>query len=165
MKSSNNGNNRDNNDNSLKLFSQNESSITDKLISVVSCCFNVTVRFIKNLPNRIKGYFNRKIKDYKDKPKRKDIRRVYVLVGYISKKNADKRHRSERLMISFRRGLLILCAFLIFVISIEWLLPKLDFDQYKQMFGISSIDEMTENDPFVLTPNTESETTSVTSNN
>ena len=52
-------------------------------------------------------------------------------------------------MIIIRRGLLLLIFVLLLFITINSILPYIKTDQYTQMFGISSVDEMTENDPFL----------------
>jgi hypothetical protein len=53
------------------------------------------------------------------------------------------------MMIIIRRGLLLLIFVLLLFITINSILPYIKTDQYTQMFGISSVDEMTENDPFI----------------
>lgn len=130
-----------------KPLEQND-SVWGTISSVLGCCARTTVRFFKNLPSLIKNYIQRKYKEYKRKPKRDSISRVYVLVGYTTKKHADERYKAERFMITMRRGLLVLILVLIIIISVNRVTAMMNFEQYKQMFGIGSVDEMTENDPF-----------------
>ena len=118
------------------------------LVSILSCCVTATARYFKNLPSVVLCFFKRKDNDYKRKPKRDSINRVYVLVGYTTKQYADRRYRAEHLMITLRRGLLLLILVLLLVISVNRIVTFVDVDQYSKMFGIDSVDKMTQNDPF-----------------
>jgi hypothetical protein len=51
-------------------------------------------------------------------------------------------------MITLRRGLLLLILVLLLVISVNRIVTFVDVDQYSKMFGIDSVDKMTQNDPF-----------------
>ena len=126
------------------------SSFLDSVLSFLGCSYRATVRYIKGIPGKVKDSFNRKISEYTSRPKRKSINRIYVLVGYISKESADLKYKTERNLISLKRALLMLIFILLFVITIRWILPFVQLDQYKTMFGIDSVDQMTRNDPFTL---------------
>lgn len=127
-----------------------DNSFVDVVKSVFGCSVRTTVRYFRNLPTRTVNFFKRKYSEYKAKPKRKDINRIYVLVGYITKESADMKYRTEQNLISLKRALLLLIFVLIFIIALKWALPFVQLDQYKQMFGINSVEEMTRNDPFTL---------------
>ena len=110
--------------------------------------WRATVRFFRYLPWRIKNAFQRKVREYKNRPPRKDMRRVYVLVGYTTKESVDAKYRSERQMIIIRRGLLLIIMLMILFISIDRVINITDFSEISHVFGITSFDEITENDPF-----------------
>lgn len=117
-------------------------------VSVLSCIHRTNIRFITNLPGFIKSFIIRKYNDYKNKPKRKDINKVYVLIGYTTKQNLDNRFMNEHLMIVFRRILLIVIFVLLMIITFKTIKPYIVVDQYKQIFGIESVEDMTSSDPF-----------------
>ncbi len=119
------------------------------LAGIFSSIGRTTVRTVRNFPTRVRNGIKRRINEYKRRPVRKDINKVYVLVGYTTKQHIDERYNAERMMIIIRRGLLLLIFVLLLFISINAILPYVKTDEYSQMFGISSVDEMTENDPFV----------------
>lgn len=118
---------------------------------VCGCIGRSTVRWFKNIPNRIVDLAKRKINEYKRKPAREDINKVYVLVGYTTKRHIDARYDAERFMIILRKGLLLLIFVLILLISIKTIIPTVDIDQYRHMFGIGDVEELTQNDPFANT--------------
>ena len=118
---------------------------------VFGCIGRSTVRWFKNIPNRIVDLVKRKINEYKRKPAREDINKVYVLVGYTTKRHIDARYDAERFMIILRKGLLILIFVLILLISIKTVIPYVDIEQYRHMFGIGDVEELTQNDPFANT--------------
>lgn len=129
----------------------NKSSVVSEenfFVSVLSCIHRTNMRFFMNLPNRIKNFVIRKINEYKNKPKRTEINKVYVLVGYTTKQNVDNRFNNEHLMIVLRRLLLIFIFVLLLIITFNWIKPLIVVDQYKQIFGIESVDDITSNDPF-----------------
>ncbi|SCW27448.1 hypothetical protein SAMN02910456_00236 [Ruminococcaceae bacterium YRB3002] len=111
-----------------------------------------TVRFFRYLPWRIRNYVQRRIKEYKNRPPRKDINRVYVLVGYTTKESVDARYVSERRLIMIRRGLMAIILILILFISVDRIFIMADFGEISHVFGINSIQEITENDPFEINP-------------
>lgn len=129
-------------------ISDAKNRFTGTLLGVIGSSWRATVRFFKYLPWRIKNYFQRKYKEYKNRPPRKDIRKVYVLVGYTTKESVQAKYNSERRLIIIRRGLLLLIMFLLFFISLDRVLNITDFSELSQMFGINSFEEITENDPF-----------------
>lgn len=130
----------------------NNDNIINKSLStlggIFGCIGRTTVRYVKNFPNKAVNYAKRKINEYKRKPPREDINKVYVLVGYTTKAHIDARYNAERFMIILRKGLLLLIFVLILLISIKAVLPYVNIDQYQHMFGIEGVDELTQNDPF-----------------
>ena len=120
----------------------------------IGSSYRATIRFFKSLPWRIKRVFVRKINEIKSRPERKDIRKVYVLVGYTTKEAVDAKYNAERQLIMIRRGLLALILLLLVFISIDRLINLADFGEISHIFGIESIDDITENDPFSLSNNT-----------
>ncbi|MCR4688461.1 MAG: hypothetical protein K5745_02810 [Saccharofermentans sp.] len=109
-----------------------------------------TKRFFKNLPHRITGYIRRKIREYKNRPPRKEINKVYVLVGYTTKQQVDNKFNAERNMIIIRRGLLVLIFLLLMFISISRFLDAMNYGELSQIFGFDSVSEFTVNDPFEI---------------
>lgn len=137
------------NNNIRKSVVNNKLSSEDNLfVSIVSCIHRTNVRFIVNLPHRIKNYIIQKYNNYKNKPKRNEMNKVYVLIGYTTKQNIDNKYTEEHLMIVFRRFLLGFIFVLLLLITLNWIKPLINVDQYKQIFGIESVDEITSNDPF-----------------
>lgn len=134
-----------------------ESYISDfrsRLTAVVGGAFGsscrATVRFFKYLPWRIKSYIRSKYKEYTNRPPRKDVNKVYVLVGYTTKESVDAKYNEERQLIIIRRGLMILILIMLIFISVDRLLNITDFDEISHVFGINSIEDITENDPFKI---------------
>lgn len=125
--------------------------ITDIFGSVV----RTTVKFFKNLPSRAENYIKRRISEFKRKPKRDSVNKVYVLVGYATKSHIDSKLNAERNLIILNRGLLIIIFFLILFISINAILPHINTEQYQDMFGISTVEDVTRNDPFTVPGATE----------
>lgn len=123
-------------------------SFGEKIVAVLLCIHRTNVRTVVTIPAKIKSFVLRKINDYKNKPKRTEMNKVYVLVGYTTKQNVDNRYNDEHFLISVRRVLLILISILLLFITIKWLTPQLKFDQMKQIFGIQNVEDMTSNDPF-----------------
>ena len=112
-----------------------------------------TIRFFKYLPWRIKNFAQRKYREYKNRPPRNSINRVYVLVGYTTKESVNARFDAERRLIIIRRGLMAIILLLILFISIDRIYKAADFGEISHVFGIGSIEEITENDPFEMNPN------------
>ena len=126
----------------------NEETIGGRIASVFGCIHRANIRFFVSIPTKVKSLVLRKINDYRSKPKREDINKVYVLVGYTTKQNIDNKYNDEHLMISLRRALLVIIFVMLLFIGFKWLIPKINFEQAKQIFGIQSMEEMTNNDPF-----------------
>ena len=112
------------------------------------CSYRATVRLFKSLPSRVVNSIKRKIKEYRNRPKRTDISRVYVVVGYTTKKRVDEKFNAERRMMIIRRGLLILIFILILFIAVDRITGLVNYGEMAQIFGIDSWDEVVENDPF-----------------
>jgi len=123
----------------------------EKVQGVFKSVVRTTVSVFVNLPSRSKNYYNRKIAEYKRKPKRDSANKVYVLVGYTTKTHIDSKHNAERNMIILRWGLLTLIFVLLFFITIDRIEPYINVNQYLDMFGIGSVDDATRNDPFEVT--------------
>ena len=118
------------------------------LLDFLGCSYRATVRLIKGLPSRFIAFVKRKIKEYRNRPKRTDISRVYVVVGYTTKKRVDEKFNAERRMMIIRRGLLVLIFILIIFIAVDRFTGVINYGELSQIFGIDSLDEVVENDPF-----------------
>ena len=142
----------------MKSRKGHDQSLTDKIKEIFASVVRTTVRLIKNFPSYVKNKIQRKITEYKRKPKRDDVNKVYVLVGYTTKEHIDAKHNAERNLIILRNGLIAIITLLILFISINAILPHIDFDQYGEMFGIKTVEEVTRNDPFSASVPSESVT-------
>lgn len=136
--------------NNINNGNNSNESIGTKIASFFICIHRANVRYFKNLPTKIKSLILRKINDIQNKPKRTEINKVYTLVGYTTKQNIDNKYNDEHLLITLRKALLVIIFVMILFIGFEWLIPQVNFDQAKQIFGISNVEEMTNNDPFTL---------------
>ena len=130
--------------------SSDNKNIGYKLTDIFGSVVRTTVKYFKNLPSRFENYIKRRISEYKRKPKRDSVNKVYVLVGYATKEHIDAKINAERNLIIINRGLLLIIFFLILFISINAILPHIDTQQYQDMFGISTVEEVTRNDPFTV---------------
>ena len=137
-------NQEDRNTDPISSGSMKNSAVLDFL----GCSYRATVRLIKGLPSRFIAFVKRKIKEYRNRPKRTDISRVYVVVGYTTKKRVDEKFNAERRMMIIRRGLLILIFILILFIAVDRITGLVNYGEMAQIFGIDSWDEVVENDPF-----------------
>lgn len=124
------------------------SDFSGVVLDFLGCSYRATIRLFKGLPNRFKAYVKRKIKEYRNRPKRTDINRVYVVVGYTTKKRVDEKFNAERRMMIIRRGLLILIFILILFIAVDRVTGLVNYGEMAQIFGIDSWDQVVENDPF-----------------
>ena len=118
------------------------------VLDFLGCSYRATVRLFKGLPNRFKAYVKRKIKEYRNRPKRTDISRVYVVVGYTTKKRVDEKFNAERRMMIIRRGLLALIFLLVIFIAVDRFTKLINYGELSQIFGVDSWGEVIENDPF-----------------
>lgn len=118
------------------------------VLDFLGCSWRATVRLIKGLPSRAFNFVKRKYKEYRNRPKRTDINRVYVCVGYTTKKRVDEKFNAERRMMIIRRGLLILIFVLVLFIAVDRFTGMVNLGEIAQIFGIDSFDEVVENDPF-----------------
>ncbi|MBP5260859.1 MAG: hypothetical protein J6Z43_01880 [Clostridiales bacterium] len=121
---------------------------TATVVGFIGSSLRATKRFFKSLPWRLKSIVFRKINEYKNRPERKDPRKVYVLVGYTTKESVDAKYNAERRMILMRRGLLAIILLLLIFISVDRLINMADFGEISHIFGVNSIEDITENDPF-----------------
>lgn len=124
------------------------SDFSGVVLDFLGCSYRATIRLFKGLPNRFKAYVKRKIKEYRNRPKRTDINRVYVVVGYTTKKRVDEKFNAERRMMIIRRGLLVLIFILVLLIGLDRLTGVINYGELSQIFGISEWGEVVENDPF-----------------
>ena len=131
-----------------KKSDSNSLSKTNVLLDVLGCSYRATVRLFRGLPASISNYVKRKVKEYRNRPKRTDISRVYVVVGYTNKKRVDEKFNAERRMMIIRRGLLILIFVLIVFIAVDRVTGYVNYGELSQIFGIDSFDAAVENDPF-----------------
>lgn len=118
------------------------------VLDFLGCAYRATVRLVKGLPSRFVAFVKRKIKEYRNRPKRTDISRVYVVVGYTTKKRVDEKFNAERRMMIIRRGLLVLIFLLVIFITVDRFTGAVNYGELSQIFGIDSWDEVVENDPF-----------------
>lgn len=118
------------------------------VLDFLGCSYRATVRLFKGLPNRFMAYVKRKIKEYRNRPKRTDISRVYVVVGYTTKKRVDEKFNAERRMMIIRRGLLALIFLLVIFIAVDRFTNLINYGELSQIFGVDSWGEVIENDPF-----------------
>ena len=129
-------------------ISDAQSRFVSGFLGVIGSSVRATIRFFRYIPWRIRNYFKLKYNEYKNRPPRKDLRKVYVLVGYTTKESVNAKYNAERHLIIIRRGLLAIILLLLIFISIDRLLGAADFGEISHVFGIESIDDITENDPF-----------------
>ena len=115
---------------------------------VVSCVFWSTVRYVKNIPSRVKNKFLRWRNLRKRMPHRKTKNKIYVLIGYTTRENIDRRYRAVKVQHMIRSILLGLIVVVFLMIMFKWIDPLRKSDQYKQMVGISNMKELTKADPF-----------------
>jgi len=130
------------------LGSIGDRKTSDVISDFMGSSWRATVRLFKSIPSRIIGRIKRTWRSYRDRPPRKDISRVYVVVGYTTRKYVDERYNAERRMMILRRGLLALIFFLLLFIVLDRTLSILNYNELKQMFGFSSWTELLQNDPF-----------------
>ena len=122
--------------------------ISDIMSDFLGASWRATVRLFKSIPSRIFGRIRKIWRDYRDRPPRKDISRVYLVVGYTTKKYVEERYNAERRMMIMRRGLLALIFFLLLFIVLDRSLSAFNYGEIKQMFGFSSWSDLLKNDPF-----------------
>jgi len=130
------------------LGSTGDRKTSEVVSDFLGASWRATVRLFKSIPSRIIGRIKRTWRSYRDRPPRKDISRVYVVVGYTTRKFVDERYNAERRMMILRRGLLALIFFLLLFIVMDRTLSILNYNELKQMFGFSSWTELLQNDPF-----------------
>ena len=137
------------------------------MLDFLGCSYRATVRLFRGLPGRFVNWFKRKVKEYRNRPKRTDISRVYVVVGYTTKKRVDEKFNAERRMMIIRRGLLVIIFLLILFIAVNRFTEMINYGELSQIFGVNSFEEVVENDPFAdkTTQTTGIRTTEVTETN
>ena len=143
------------------MINSGDRKASDVISDFFGASWRATVRLIKSIPSRIFGRIKKAWREYRDRPPRKDISRVYVVVGYTTRKYVDERYNAERRMMILRRGLLALIFFLLLFIVMDRTLSVLNFSELKHMFGFSSWTELLKNDPFSERKETEQTTSAI----
>ena len=132
------------NNDELNVFER----ILRRIVIILRSIYITTFLFFKNLPAMVVNRWQRYQNERKRIPKRKTKNRVYILIGYTTKAKVDKRYKSVKIQKIVRAallfGILVICC----VLAYRAVNPNLDFDAYKQMFGIEEMDELTTADPF-----------------
>ena len=131
---------------------QEPNQVVEKILTTINNLWRAlyisTLIYFKNFPSKVKNKWERFLNERQRIPKRKTKHRVYILIGYTSKENVDRRYRSvkiQKLISTF----LILGMVLIFLVLIYRTIDsKLDYDAYRQMIGINDFDELIKKDPF-----------------
>lgn len=118
------------------------------IIGVAVSVFRTTIRFFKNIPSKILNFYRIKKKEHDRMPKRKSVNKVYVLIGYTTKKNVDKKYRREKIMYRLRSVLVLAIVVVLLIMLYQAVIPLIDSSEYKQMLGIEKIGKMAEKDPF-----------------
>ena len=113
--------------------------------------FRTTVRFLRNIPSRIRNKYLRYLNEKKRMPKRKTKSKVYVLVGYTNKKYVDRRYAATKVQNLIRKVLLISILLVFLVILYKWLNPLGNTNELKLIIGVDKIDELAQDDPFGAT--------------
>ena len=146
--------------------SRTATDLVDTLKAFTKSSAKATVRYFKGIPPRFVRFVRRKINEIKNRPPRKDISKVYVLVGYTTKAQVDAKFNAERHMIILRRGLLALIFLLLLFIAVHRFTDMINYGELSQMFGVDSVSDFLKNDPFSSgkTP-AETEVTAQTVNN
>jgi hypothetical protein len=115
---------------------------------VATSIFRTTVRYFKNIPSKIINLYRRRKKEHDRMPKRTSANKVYVLIGYTTKKNVDRKYRREKVMYRLRSVLVFVIIIVLLIMIYQAVIPMIDSSEYKQMLGIEKIEKMAEKDPF-----------------
>ena len=124
------------------------SDFMDTVKAFAKSSAKATVRYFKGLPSRFVRSVRRKVNEIRNRPPRKDISKVYFLVGYTTKAQVDAKFNAERHMIILRRGLLALIFLLLLFISVNRFTEMINYGELSQMFGVDSMFDFLKNDPF-----------------
>ncbi|MBQ5423044.1 MAG: hypothetical protein IIU27_04125 [Clostridiales bacterium] len=124
------------------------SDFMDTVKAFTKSSAKATVRYFKGLPSRFVRFVRRKVNEIRNRPPRKDINKVYVLVGYTTKAQVDAKFNAERHMIILRRGLLALIFLLLLFISVNRFTEMINYGELSQMFGVDSMSDFLKNDSF-----------------
>ena len=107
-----------------------------------------TLQYFRNIPSRIINCFRTRMNERKRLPRRNRPNRIYVLVGYTTQAQIDRKFRNEKFAHNIRNFLIFCVVLIIIILSYRSIIPFIDSEQYKQMLGIEDVGEMTKNDPF-----------------
>lgn len=118
------------------------------VIGVVSSVFRTTVRYFKNIPSKMINLYRRRKKEHDRMPKRNSANKVYILIGYTTKKNVDRKYRREKVLYRLRSVLVLAIIIVLLIMIYQAVIPMIDSSEYKQMLGIEKIEKMAEKDPF-----------------
>lgn len=132
----------------MDTFNFADNIVIKTLKMIFASMGRATLKFFREIPAKVKSHCVLRINEFKSRPKRTEMNKIYVLVGYTTKQHVENKYRTEHLLITVRRVLLIIILLEMLLISINKLVPLVDFSQYQNILGISSIDDMTNNDPF-----------------
>lgn len=115
---------------------------------VASSVFRTTVRYFKNIPSKMVNLYRRRKKEHDRMPKRNSASKVYILIGYTTKKNVDRKYRREKVLYRLRSVMIAAIILVLLIMIYKAVIPMIDSSEYKQMLGIEKIEKMAEKDPF-----------------
>lgn len=118
------------------------------IAGVASSVFRTTVRYVKNIPSNLINLYRRRKKEHDRMPKRTTASKVYVLIGYTTKKYVDRKYRREKVLYRLRSVLVVAIIIVLLIMIYQTVIPMIDSSEYKQMLGIEKIEKMAEKDPF-----------------
>lgn len=110
--------------------------------------YRTTIQSVKNVPSKLINHYRVKTNERKRLPKRKSPNRIYVLVGYTTRAQIDRKIRKEKYAHTIRNILIVGIIALLILLSYRSVIPLIDSELYKQMIGIDDVEDMTKNDPF-----------------
>ena len=115
---------------------------------VFGSIFRTTIRFIKNIPSRIKNKYLRYRNEKNRMPRRKTRSKVYVLVGYVNKKHVDRKYAALKVQHLIRKTLVMIIIIVFLIMIFQWLNPLGKVKELKQIVGIDEIGDLAQDDPF-----------------
>lgn len=131
-----------------KMEDRQQSQIVSWLYGLFGSIWRTTKRFFKNIIPSTKNHFKRWRNERNRLPKRQTRSKAYLLVGYTTKENIDKRYRAMKIQNIIRVFLLLSIMMLTIFILYKWLNPFGNTDELQQIVGVNEIDELTGEDPF-----------------
>lgn len=125
-----------------------QSQVIQWLTGLFGSIWRTTKRFFKNMIPSVKNSYKRWRNERSRLPKRTTRSKSYLLVGYTTKENINKRYRAMKIQNMIRLALLLSIIMLTIFILYKWLNPFGNTDELQQIVGISKIEELTGEDPF-----------------